>query len=130
MAQLTNLALQDGQASPATITFSVVEASPASSVLANRASGISAFFDWLRIRTRMASKQDPFNRGQITVTMPTYGTVGGAQVITGKPGTMDIRVQFPDGWTQAQRNNLYALGINAMNNALVRGAVRDLDYLN
>lgn len=128
MAQASTIVIADGQATPVNVTFSPESVTPALSRFVDRTTGVASKFRRLNVRFNMPTSKKP-GMQEATVSLPIFGTLpSGAQGIM---YTLRSRVvlELPDGCTDAERKDLYALTINAMNNALVRGSLRDLDPL-
>lgn len=128
MAQAASIVINDGQATPVATTFSPESVSPGLSSFADRASGIALGFRRVKVSTTFANSKSKVNRAKLSFEIPVTQTVSG---ITSVAYTLraNVDVILPDGSTQAQRNDLYAFLKNGLADALIQGAVRDLDPL-
>lgn len=126
MAQAANLVLADGQSTPVNVTFAVEQATPALSTFADRASGVPAFFRRITQRISWAGGVKKVNTTALTVTVPVFGLVNGVNTslytLRGK-----VELTIPQESTDQNRKDLYAFVKNAMSNAILQGAMRDLD---
>lgn len=129
MATAVNIVLADGATTPANVTFGVAKATPEQSIFEDRSSGVQAFFRRLWVKTRRPTKADTNNRAQFVVELPVVVQENGVDVLK-RTLTADVRLTLPDGSTDQDRKHLYAFLFNGLNNTLVRGALRDFDYLN
>lgn len=128
MAQAAALVVNDGQATPVAVTFSPESVTPGLSSFADRASGISIGFRRVKVSNAFASGKSVVNRSKLSVEMPITTTVSG---VTTVGFTLRANLEFilPDGCTDAQRKDLFAFVKNGLSNALLIGALRDLDPL-
>lgn len=128
MAQATAITINDGQATPVAVTFNPEQVTPALSVFADRAAGISSGYRRLKVRSSFATGKSVVNRAQLDIEYPVLQTVNGvstvAYTLRGK-----VEVIEPDQCTDAERKNLYAFIKNALANPLIQGALRDYDPL-
>lgn len=128
MAQAAAITVNDGQATPVAVTFSPEQVTPLLSTFADRASGISSGFRRLKIRSTFASGKSTVNRCVYEVEYPILSTVNGVSTVA---YTLRGKVEciLPDASTDAERKNLYAFVKNGLANALIQGALRDVDPL-
>lgn len=126
--QAASITLLDGQATPASVVFAPESVTPALSSFADRATGIALAFRRLRVQNSFAAGKSKVNRAKLFIEYPVVSVVDGVSVVNHTlRATVDLIL--PDGATDAQRKDLYALVRNAMSNALIQGALRDLDPL-
>lgn len=128
MAQAASIVIADGQATPANVTFTPESVTPALSRFVDRATGVASKFRRLNVRFTMPTAKKA-GMQEVAISLPVWGTLAsGAQ---GLLYTLRARVAYelPDGCTDAERKDLHALTVNSLNNALVRGSIRDLDPL-
>lgn len=128
MAQASSVVLPDGQASPANVTFTPESVTPALSVLTDRSAAFSAGFRRLKVSSTFANGKSDVNRSKFTIDMPVVQSVNGVQTVT---HTLRANVEYivPSIATDAQRKDLHAFVRNGLANALIQGAMRDLDPL-
>lgn len=129
MSTAANLVINDGQTTPVAVTFAVAQASPELSSFEDRSSGVYAWFRSIMLRTRRPSKNDPNTRTQLVVKVPVTGVVSGVSTLL-YTLEADVRLKLPDGCSDANRKDLYAFVTNGLGNTLVRGAMRDYDFVN
>lgn len=127
MAQVTGpLVINDGAATPVARSFSPEKVAPGESIFAERSSGVSAGFLRLKVGLDPARANRPTNHVPIDLVMPTLNTVNGVSVVA-YTARFQGKFILPDTMTAAERANIVALVANALDNALVRGMVKDLD---
>lgn len=126
MAQAANIVLQDNAA--ANVTFTPESVTPQVSSFADRTAGVALGFRRIRVGTHFASGKSQVNRTKFSVEYPVTQVTDG---ITSVAYTLRANVDLilPDGSTDTQRKDLYAFLKNGLANALVQGAMRDLDPL-
>jgi len=127
MAQAANIVLADGQATPVNRTFSVEDVKSGIATFVDRSTGMASRF--ARLTLRWATPQpNKAAKESFLVSMPVYGVLpSGAQGVIYTP-RFRVEVELPDGCTDAERKDLYAFGINGLQNTLVRGSLRDYDF--
>lgn len=126
MATAANIVINDGATTPAAVTFTPVGSDGKNIMFYDRSSGILAAFRKLRLGYSAANKQRPTTRTDFSVELPVTAIVGGATQVL-RTLRADVSVVLPDGCTDAERKDLYAFLYNGLNNALVRGTLRDHD---
>lgn len=128
MAQATAIVINDGQATPVATTFNPESVSPGLSSFADRTTGIALGFRRIKVSTTFAGGKSKVNRSKVSIEIPVTSLVNG---ITTVAYTLraNVDIILPDGATSAQRNDLYAFLKNVFANALIQGALRDLDPL-
>jgi hypothetical protein len=126
MAQAAPIVINDGKATPVATTFGPEEVAVGQASFVDRTPGVSLGFRRLTVQFKPARGASKVNRGKYFVEMPVTQTVNG---ITSAAYTLraTVDVILPDQSTVAERNDLFAFLQNGLSNALVRGAVRDLD---
>lgn len=124
MAATANIVIADGQTTPQNVTFAPERASPELSSFVDRSSGVSFRFRRLSVRNQAANGKMKTN---LQLSLPIFGTLpsGSQGIVYTLRAKLDI--ELPDGCTDAERKDLYALFKNSLDNTLVRGALRDLD---
>ena len=128
MAQATAIILNDGQATPVAVTFNPESVTPGLSVFADRATGISQAFRRLKISNAFVGGKSKVNRAKLSFEIPVT-TIANGVTMTAYTLRANLDVILPDGATDAQRKDLYAFIRNGLANALITGAMRDLDPL-
>lgn len=128
MGQAANIVLNDGQATPVAVTFSPESVTPALSSFADRTAGVASGFRRLKVSNAFAAGKSVVNRSKYSVEYPVTTTVNGVTTVA-YVLRANLELILPDGSTDAERKNLYAFMANGLANALVRGALRDLDPL-
>ncbi len=128
MAAIAPITVNDGQATPVAVTFSPENQTTGAFSFVDRAAGVAVGFRRLNISNKFAKGTAAVNRAKFTVEYPVTSTVNG---ITTQAYVLraNVDVILPVASTDAERKNLYAFLSNGLQNALVRGAVRDLDPL-
>lgn len=128
MAQAAALVINDGQATPVATTFAPESVTPGLSSFADRSTGISLAYRRIKMSTSFASGKSVNNRAKFSVEIPCIQVIGG---VTSVAYTLRgfVELVLPDGSTDAQRKDLYAFLKNGLSDALLRGALRDLDPL-
>jgi hypothetical protein len=126
MSAAANIVLADGQTTPVNVTFYPESVSPERSSFVDRSPGISAAFRRLIVKFSPASKTRATSRPSYEVEYPVTAVVDGVTTVV---RTLRANVQLvePDGCTDAERKDLYAFLYNGLNNALIKGAMRDYD---
>lgn len=126
MAQAAAINVNDGQATPVAVSFTPESVTPALTRFVDRATGIAAKFRRINVRFNMPTSKKAGVQ-EVATSIPVWGTLpSGAQ---GVVYTLRARTiyELPDGCTDAERKDLFAIHNNAQNNTLIRGSVRDLD---
>lgn len=127
MSQVTGpIVINDGQATPVAKTFAVAKVSPESSSFEERTSGVAAGYKVLSIRTSRASAKRPTHRVDIDLDFPVLSTVNGVSSLA-YTGRVRSYFVIPDQMTAAERADIQAFFANALDNAIVKATVKDLD---
>lgn len=126
MANAAIITIKDGKATPADVSFAPENVANQLSTFVDRTPGVAIGFRRLSVGYKPAKGSSKVNRATFAVELPVTSTVNG---ITSTAYTLraNVDVILPDQSTLAERNDLYAFLQNGLANALVRGAVRDLD---
>jgi hypothetical protein len=126
MANAAPIVINDGKATPAAVTFNPESVATGEASFVDRTPGVSIGFRRVAVQYKPAKGASKVNRAKYFVEMPVTQVVNG---ITSIAYTLraNVDVILPDQSTIAERNDLYAFLQNGLGNALVRGAVRDLD---
>lgn len=126
--QATSLSLQDGANPAVSVTFAPEQVTPTLSSFADRTSGIPAQFRRVKVSTHFAKGTSLVNRSQLSVEIPVAVVVNGVPTID-RILRANVELILPSKSTDAERKDLYAFILNAMQNSVVRPALRDLDPL-
>lgn len=126
MAEASSIVLQNNAA--ANVTFTPESVSPALSVFVDRTAGVALGFNRLRIGTQFAQGKSVVNKSRYSVELPVTQVVDG---VTRVAYTLraNLELILPDLATDTNRKDLYAFVKNGLANALITGAMRDLDPL-
>jgi hypothetical protein len=126
MANAAPIVINDGKATPAAVTFSPESVATGEASFVDRTPGVAVGFRRVTVQYKPARGASKVNRAKCLIEMPVTQTVNG---ITSTAYTLraNVDVILPDQSTIAERNDLYAFLQNGLGNALVRGAIRDLD---
>jgi hypothetical protein len=126
MANAAPIVINDGKATPAAVTFNPEDIATGNASFVDRTPGVATAFRRVSVQYKPARGAATVNRGTLNIEMPVTTLVNGitqvAYVLRAK-----VDVYLPVASTVAERNDLYAFLQNGLGNALVRGAVRDLD---
>lgn len=128
MAQAANIVINDGQATPVATTFAPVRISPEASLFADRSSGVSLAFRLLKIGTKLNQNGRANDSALMIFECPVTSTVNGVTTLVGVNRSRH-EFSFIPASTAAMRNDMYAFVKNGLANALIQGALRDLDPL-
>lgn len=128
MAQAAPIVINDGQATPVAVTFNPESITPSESSFVDRLPGVAIGFRRVRAWVSLALGKSTVNKCKMAVSLPVLQTVNGVSTVA---YTLRSQVEMiiPDQATDAQRKDLYAFTVNGMQNALMRGVLRDLDPL-
>lgn len=125
MSQVTGaLTIADGAA--ANKTFAPLQVSPGMSQFAEKTAGMFAGFYLLDILYSPASSSRSTNRVDVNLKMPIMQTVDGISSVA-TTGLFKGYFVIPDTWTSAQRKDLRAYVANALDVAIVKAVIEDLD---
>lgn len=129
MSQITGaLTINNGAATPVAKTFSPERVSPELSTFTERSSGVSAGFTRLGVQFSPASSKRATNRIDVSLDLPVLQTISGVSTVA-YVGRFKGYFIVPNVMTPAERADLTAYVANALNNAQVRGVIKDLDPL-
>lgn len=125
MAQIANIVLADGQATPANVTFAVQNGQQADEPARwfNRGGSYNAWFKLMQLVRRSATTKA--TKVTVRLEMPTVATVNGIQVLS-HTHAVDITVTCPDVGTPAERDNIRAFAWNYCNSTAFKDAVSGL----
>lgn len=130
MAQNAAIVINNGALTPVAKTFNMeVPGIPSGHYTwAEKSSGIYNQFRRLWTQVSVASAQRLTNRLDFGVTVPLVRTVNSVPAVT---GTIRITTQavYPADATQDEINDSFAFHSNGMANSLIKGQMRDLDFI-
>jgi len=126
MANAATITINDGKATPVAVAFTPEDISSGLAVFADRSPGVSIGFRRLNVGYKPAKGASRVNRSKLAIEMPVTTTVNGVTTVA-YTLRANVDIILPDASTGAERNDLYAFLQNGLGNALVRGALRDLD---
>lgn len=127
MSQVTGaLSINNGAASPVAKSFAPESVTPARSVFTERSAASSNGFIRLGVGFDPASSKRATNRISIDLAMPVIESVSGQNQVT-RIGRFSGQFIVPDTMTAAERADLHAFAANALNVALIKAVVKDLD---
>jgi hypothetical protein len=127
MGQITTaLSINNGAASPVAKSFAPERVSPDLSTFTERSAASSAGFIRLSTIFSPASAKRSTNRISLKLDLPVLQTVGGVNSVA-YVGRFEGTFIVPDTMTTAERADLAAFVANALDNAQVRGMIKDLD---
>lgn len=129
MSQVTGpLSINDGAATPVAKSFAPIAVSPSISIFAEKTAASSSGFVKLTTKTSPAASNRPTNRVDVEVDMPVLETVDGTNKVT-RTGRFKGYFVIPDTMTGEERANLHAYAANALDAALVKELIVDLETL-
>lgn len=129
MSQVTGpLSINNGAATPVAKSFAPIAVSPSISIFAEKTAAASSGFVKLTTKTSPAATNRPTNRVDIDVDMPVLETVDGTNKVT-RVGRFKGYFVIPDTMTASERADLHAYVANALDVALVKELVVDLETL-
>lgn len=126
MAQAATITINDGAATPVAVNFAPESVTSDNASFVDRTAGVAIGFRRLNISDKFAKGSSRVNRGKYSIEYPVTTTVNGVTAVAYTlRATLDVIL--PDASTDAERKNLYAFIQNGLSNAIIRGALRDLD---
>jgi hypothetical protein len=129
MSQVTGpLTINNGAATPVAKSFAPERVSPDNSVFTERSAAVSAGFSRLGVRYSAASSKRATNRVDVDLDFPVLSTVNGVSTVA-YVGRFRGSFVIPDTMTAAERADLHAFVANGLDNALIKGVIKDLDPL-
>lgn len=129
MSQVTGaITLANGAATPANKAFSPEAVAPELSTFTERSAASSNGFIRLSLGYSPASAKRATNRIAVSLAFPIVEVVSGTNQVT-RTLRFDGTFIIPDSSLATERADLHAFVANALQNALVKGVIRDLDPL-
>lgn len=127
MSQVTgSLTIQDGAA--ANKTFAPMQVAPGASQFAEKTAGLQAGYILLDVLMSQPSANRPTARVDVNLKLPVIQTINGVSSVA-STGLFKGYFVVPDTWTTAQRKDLRAFVANALDVAIIKATVEDLDPL-
>jgi len=127
MSQITGpLTILNGAATPVAKSFVPQQVAPDQSTFAEKTATSSAGYCRLGVGFSPASSKRATNRVDISLDLPILQTVNGVSSVA-YTGRFKGYFIVPDVMTAAERADLAAFVANALDNAQVRGVIKDLD---
>lgn len=122
----TPLSINNGAATPVAVTFAPERITPDLSTFVDRSAGVSALYSRLSVGFKPAEKGRASNRIDVDLDYPVGSTLNGVSTVA---SIARVRSYFviPDTFAAADRANVIALFANALDVAIVRAVVKDLD---
>jgi hypothetical protein len=127
MSQVSgSLSINNGAGTPVAKTFAPERVAPERSVFTERTATSSAGFIRLGVGFSAANSQRATNRVDLDLAMPILQTVNGVSSVA-YSGLFKGYFVIPDVMTSAERADLHAFVANALDVAIVKAVVKDLD---
>lgn len=129
MAQVTGpLSINNGAGTPVAKSFAPEAISPALASFTERSAASSNGFIRFTVKYDPATTKRSTNRIPVSIAYPVVETVSGVNQVT---RTLRFNGEFilPDSATAAERADIHAFTVNGLNNALIKGVIKDLDPL-
>lgn len=127
MSQITGpITINNGAATPVAKTFSPERVSPELSVFTERSAGASSGFIRLSYGLDVAKSTRKTNRVNVEISMPVTAIVNGITSLQ-YTGLFKGYWVLPDQMSPAERADMHAFVTNALANANIKAAVKDLD---
>lgn len=124
MAQGADISLNDGLVTPVARTFSIVKATPELSVFKDKRLTKPSYWPEVSLSADLPASTAKTRKSELRVRKPVVDAVTGLIVDT---GMIRIIGDIPLSMTQAEVDDLYAFAQNAFANALIKGAIKDLN---
>lgn len=129
MSQVSGpISINNGAASPVAKSFAPQQVAPGSSIFTERTATQSNGFLRLIANYSAASSKRPTHRVEVNIDLPVVESANGVNTVT-KKGLFRSYFVIPDTFTAAERADLAAFAANALDVAIIRAIVKDLDPL-
>lgn len=128
MGQAAAVVINDGTATPVAVTFAPEKVTPSDTVLVDRRKTARTLQPSIRVSFSPASAKRKTHRMTIGLDYPWEGVIDGVAAPVGV-ARVDCNVTVPDGLPLQDRKHVHAFIANALDNALLKGVVVDLDPL-
>jgi hypothetical protein len=126
MANGADISLNDGLATPVARTFKIVRATPELSVWKDKRLAKPAYWPELSLAADVPATTAKIRNVDLRFRKPVVDAVSGLVTDT---GMLRLTGNIPVSMSQAEVDDLYAFFVNALANALIKGAVKDMDVL-
>lgn len=127
MAQATDtITINDGLATPVARTFTCVKASPELTVYKDKRLAKLTYWPELTLQADVPATTARSRKAELRVRKPVVDVVSGQVVDT---GMVRILFDIPASMVQAEIDDLYAFAVNGIQQALIKGAVKDLNVI-
>lgn len=124
MAQGADISLLDGLATPVARTFSVVKATPELTVWKDKRLTKLAYWPEVSLSADLPVSNAKTRKNELRVRKPVVDAVSGQVTDV---GMFRIIGDIPASMSQAEIDDLVAFTANAFSNALIKGAVKDMN---
>lgn len=124
MAQGADITLNDGLATPVARTFSVVKATPELTVWKDKRLSKLAYWPEVTLSADLPATNAKTRKNELRVRKPVVDVVSG---LVTDVGMFRIIGDIPASMSQAEIDDLVAFTANAFANALIKGAVKDMN---
>lgn len=128
MGQITSIVLANGAATPVNVTFSPLPSAAGVTSFVDRTSNVLEGMARVSQSYSEPTNQRKTTKTRLTVELPITETVNGVPTVT-KVHRADVTLIFAPMSTDSERKDLFAFTVNALNNALLKAAMRDNDPL-
>lgn len=126
MANAADITINDGAATPVAVSFKVVKASPELTMWKDKRLARPSYWPEITLSADLPSVKAKIRQPEIRVALPVVDPITG--LVTDYLRAR-IVLDIPVNAAATDVNNLYAYASNAIINALVKGAARDLDTI-
>lgn len=126
MPAFGNIAINDGQATPVSHVFAPVTIDGARAKFANRSSGLPAGFERLELEMREPKSSTGAYRLLYKMTLPITATVNSVLTVV-RINSANGDLNFAQGSSSAERNDLAVLTKNLLGHATVTSMVQNLE---
>lgn len=125
MSAISNISLNDGQATPVPRLFSVTTAQAGQDIPARWTEQTSGFYaGYLQLTGLVRRTSNKSTKIQVKVTLPKLSSDGTTTLIHTGIASLDVTV--PDTMSLQERKDLHAYIANALDNAIIKSMVVDL----
>lgn len=126
MPAISNLTINDGQATPSAHTFSVNTTDGTAARWLEKSAGISIGYMPLTMSVRMAKSPTGADVVEVTLSKPTVSTVDNVSTVAYR-SSASLRFNFSQSETDQGKKDLVAYVTNFLSNAAVKAAIPALD---
>ena len=126
MPAIAALTINDGQASPAAHTFSVIGTTGSKATWADKSGGIPAGYAKITNEVREAKSSNGAHSVIAGYEFPTVGTVNGVTTRV-RVSSASVRFNFAQDSTDQERKDQVAYVINDLSNAVKRAAIYNIE---